>query len=143
MIQKERVKEKMATGTSIKEGAGRDAGVVEPERRRAWYRPAVDILAGAEELRVLAEVPGASADEIDVRYEDGRLTIHAKVQERQPSDAKYLLREYGVGDFHRVFELNEAIDVTGINAEYGDGILTLHLPKSEKSKARKIEISHQ
>ena len=52
-----------------------------------------------------------------------------------------LLREYGVGDYYRSFQVSEAIDAGKISAEYADGVLTLHLPKAEAVKPRKIAVS--
>ena len=53
----------------------------------------------------------------------------------------YFLREYGVGDYYRSFQISEAIDAGKISAEYADGVLTLHLPKTEAVKPRKIAVS--
>jgi len=112
------------------------------ERTRSGrcYRPNVDILELPDELLVVADVPGASGEDIDVKFEDGQLTIHAHVPQRQPEDTQYLLYEYGVGDYYRTFEVSEAIDSGKITAEYADGVLTLHLPKAEASKPRKIAV---
>ena len=52
----------------------------------------------------------------------------------------YLLHEYGVGDFHRVFQVNEDVDPQRIRAEYRDGVLAVHLPKAEAILPRKIEV---
>lgn len=116
--------------------------VTRPEHTRSgrYYRPNVDILEKADELLVLADVPGASGDQIDVNFEDGELTIHAKVAPRQPDDVQYLLREYGVGDYFRTFRISEVIDAGKISAEYADGVLTLHLPKADEAKPRKIAV---
>ncbi len=100
----------------------------------------MDILERAEELVVLADVPGAAGDGIDVDFEEGTLTIHAKVEPRQPEETEYLVHEYGVGDYYRTFRVSEAIDAGKITAEYADGVLTLHLPKAESSKPRKIDV---
>jgi HSP20 family protein len=51
-----------------------------------------------------------------------------------------LLQEYGVGDFYRTFKVSEQIDSTRISAEYHDGVLTIHLPKVEAAKPRKISV---
>jgi HSP20 family molecular chaperone IbpA len=88
----------------------------------------------------VADVPGASKDGIDIDFEKGVLTIHAKVEPRSSGDVDYLLREYGVGDYHRVFTVSESIDASKISADYADGILTLHLPKSAAAQPRKIEV---
>lgn len=107
------------------------------------YRPQVDILEKADELVVLADVPGATGEGIDVDFEDGSLTIHAKVAPRQDESTQYLVQEYGVGDYYRTFHVSEAIDASKITAEYADGILTLHLPKAEATKPRRIDVKCQ
>lgn len=112
-------------------------------RGGCYYRPNVDILERADELVVEAEVPGASADGIDIDFEEGTLTIHAKVQARQLDDQDFLVREYGVGDYRRSFHVSETIDASKISAEYADGVLTLHLPKAEAVRPRKIPVRNQ
>ncbi len=114
---------------------------IEHTRNGLCFRPNVDIRERDEELLVLADVPGAASDSIDVNFEDGMLTIHAKVAPRQEHDHRYLVREYGVGDFYRTFRVSEAVDAGKISAEYADGVLMLHLPKAEAVKPRKIEVS--
>jgi len=104
------------------------------------YRPNVDIFETADELTVLADMPGVKGDEIDINFENGLLTIHGRVQDRQPAEQRYLLREYGIGDFYRTFQVGEAVDTDGISAEYKDGVLTLHLPKVEAVRPRRIEV---
>ncbi len=112
----------------------------EPPRGAPRYRPLVDILELSDELRVIADMPGAKADDIDIEFEKGMLTIHAKVESRRPENANDLIRGYGVGDFYRAFELSENIDAERISAEYVDGVLSLRLPKTEQAKPRKIEV---
>lgn len=130
----------MATGTAVDRQEGRELARQEPTRGAPRYRPVVDILEVGDELRVVAEMPGTKAENIDINFEKGVLTIHGKVEQRQGDDVKYLLREYGVGDYYRAFEVSETIDAGRISADYSDGILTLHLPKVEKAKARKVEV---
>lgn len=112
------------------------------ERTRSgrFYRPNVDIFEKNDELLVRADVPGAAGSEIDIHFEGGELTIHAPAAPRQDAATNYLLREYGVGDFYRTFTVSETIDAAKIHAEYKDGVLTLHLPKVEAAKPRKIKV---
>lgn len=116
---------------------------VTAERTRSGccYRPDVDILEQNDELLVLANVPGARSDSIDVHFEDGTLEIQAAVAPRHDDGQTYLLQEYGVGDYYRSFQVSEAIDAGKISAEYADGVLTLHLPKAEALKPRKIAVT--
>jgi HSP20 family protein len=109
-----------------------------PEAR--VFRPSVDILELADELLIFANVPGAVANQIDVQFEGGQLTVRAPVAVRQTTETNYLLREYGVGEFFRTFRVGEQIDGSRITAEYADGVLKLHLPKAEAAKQRKIEV---
>lgn len=103
------------------------------------YSPNVDILENSEELTLLADVPGVAPDSIDIQYEQGELTIRGRVVPR--SDGRtYLLNEYGVGDFYRVFQLGEGVDNAKISAEVSNGVLTIHLPKVERAKPRKIAV---
>jgi HSP20 family protein len=104
------------------------------------FRPNVDILEKQDELLVVADVPGARADAIDVNFEDGMLEIHAAVAPRQDDGQEYLLEEYGIGDYYRSFRISEAIDAANISAVCADGVLTLRLPKTEAVKPRKIAV---
>jgi len=117
-----------------------EVSAAEHTRSGTCYRPNVDILERAEELVVLADMPGASADDVDVNFEDGNLSIYAKVKARQAAETEYLVHEYGVGDYYRTFRVSEAIDASQIAAEFADGVLTLHLPKAEAAKPRKIAV---
>ena len=112
----------------------------EPTWHRPQFRPKVDILERPDELVVLADMPGTSAEDVDIQFESGTLTLHGKVKEREPQDTRYVMREYDVGDFHRTFQVSEIIDAARIRAEYEGGVLILHLPKTEAVKARKIAV---
>lgn len=117
-----------------------DETQVEHLRQGVCYMPLVDILEKPDEIVLKADLPGARPENIDVNFEDGVLTIYAKVEPRQQPGTQYLLREYGVGDYHRCFQVSEAIDASRITAEYADGVLTLHLPKTEAVRPRKIPV---
>jgi HSP20 family protein len=103
------------------------------------FVPAVDIVEKADELLLVADVPGALVDKIDVRYEDGELTLHAPAVVRRPA-GRFWLEEYQVGDYYRSFRIGQSIDATRINAQCVDGVLTLHLPKVESVKPRRIAV---
>lgn len=112
----------------------------EHTRSGQFFRPSVDILERPDELIVLADVPGVTARDVDIHFEEGVLTIHGRVEPRQKADTRFLLQEYGVGDFYRTFQVSEQIDPSRITAELAQGVLTLHLPKSEAARPRKIAV---
>ncbi|HVS10955.1 MAG TPA: Hsp20/alpha crystallin family protein [Planctomycetota bacterium] len=112
----------------------------ESTRSSYAYRPSVDIVESAEELTLYADLPGVSGEDIDIEFEQGVLAIHGQVSPRKPEGASYLHQEYGIGDFHRTFQVSEAIDPERIQAEHEAGVLVLHLPKTEAVKPRRIQI---
>lgn len=116
------------------------AEVAERTRGGQVYRPQVDILETGDELVLVADLPGVKSDAIDIGFEDGTLTIQGKVEPRYGEDRSFLVREYGIGDFYRTFRVSEEIDASRIQAESAGGVLTVHLPKAEKAKPRKIAV---
>ncbi len=115
-------------------GAGTSSG-------RSVLQPGCRYRGKPDEILLIADVPGAKPEDIDVQFEDGTLTLHARVTPRYAEGVEFLRQEYGVGDFLRVFHVSEAIDAAKISAEYADGVLTLHLPKSAGLRPRKIEVA--
>lgn len=121
----------------------RDAQQVNiPDRidQSATFTPLVDIFETNDEFIFQADLPGVKAGDIDVSYERGLLTISGKVQPRQTEQTRYLWQEYDVGNFYRQFTINTEINQDGIRADLKNGVLTLHVPKAESARARKIEI---
>ena len=111
----------------------------EHTRAGMTYVPRIDILETAEELVLYADLPGVVSEGLDIQFENGELTIHGKVAPRH-ENVTFLYGEYGAGDFHRTFSIGEMIDADRISAELSNGVLTLHLPKAEKAKPRRIEV---
>lgn len=131
----------MNTETLHNGGGTATAPAAERTRSDQYYRPSVDIVEDANELRILADMPGVNVESLDIDFEDGALTIHGRVPNRRGEQVKYLLEEYGIGDFYRMFQIGETIDASKISAEYSDGVLTVHLPKVEAVKPRKISVN--
>ena len=117
-----------------------DNGRGEMTRDVTTYVPRVDILENDDGIVLYADMPGVDKDNLDIHFEDRQLTIHGKVEWRQ-SDMTFVGGEYGVGDFHRTFAIGETIDVDKISAEIKNGVLTLHLPKADSAKPRKIAVT--
>lgn len=103
------------------------------------YTPRVDILESEDELLLVADLPGVKPGDVDIRFENGELSLHGHCQPRQ-NGADYLLAEYGVGDFYRAFTISSDVDADRIAAELKNGVLTVHLPKSERLKPKRIAV---
>jgi HSP20 family molecular chaperone IbpA len=130
----------MAQERAVEKHTSSEVPAREMARGRRTYIPSVDIVETNDELVVYADMPGVGADNVDIHFENGELAIFGKVLDRQRENQSYLHREYGVGDFQRVFSISETIDAEKISAEYSHGVLTLRLPKVEAARPRKIAV---
>ena len=126
--------------TNIQKKEQENVEQVERTRSGRCYIPATDIIEKEETILLLADMPGADKNAIDITLEDNVLTIQGCVEEKDPEGARLLHSEYGVGDYHRSFTLNDTIDQSKIKASFSTGVLRLELPKAEKAKTRKIDI---
>lgn len=115
--------------------------ITTPERTRngVTYTPRCDILETDDELVVYADLPGVRTDDVNVRLENGQLEIYATCAPHQHAQ-DYLSYEYGVGNYYRTFTLNESVKADKIAAELKQGVLTLHLPKSDAVKPKRIMV---
>lgn len=103
------------------------------------YRPNVDICDCGSEILIVADVPGAAPDAIDVSFDDGVLSVHAPVAARELL-GRSLRQEYGIGDFRRSFRLGDGFDASLISAECRRGVLEIHVPRLAAVRPRKIEV---
>ncbi len=102
--------------------------------------PLVDVFENAEEVLVVADVPGVGVDGVDVRVENGTLTLQAKHPSRQEQSGPALAREYDEVDRARSFRIPDGIDTGRISAEARNGTVLVRLPKVAAVKPRKIDV---
>jgi len=107
---------------------------------RPWVPP-VDIKETENELILKADIPGVELKDIDVRLENGTVTIRG---ERKFEEAKegggWHRVERSYGSFERVFTLPETVNPEAVKADYKNGTLTLMLPKKELAKPRQVKV---
>lgn len=105
-----------------------------------------DVIETEGEIRVVCEMPGMNPEDIEVELENHVLTLHGEKQEQHEEGgdegASYHLRERRWGRFTRSFVLPREVEQEQIRAHYENGILTVAIPKSEKARRRRIEVSH-
>ncbi len=107
----------------------------------ADWVPTVDISETDGEYVIKAELPEVKKDDVKVTLEDGVLTIQGqRRQEKEEKTTKYHRIERSYGTFVRSFSLPDQVNESGVKAEFKDGMLNLHIPKSEKAKPRAIEV---
>lgn len=110
----------------------------ETRSQERYVAPPVDIYETPDGLVVLADLPGVAKEGLDLRVENGLLTIRGKAAHAAQGEPVY--REYELVNFFRQFELNDKVDQRNISAELKNGVLTLNLPKAEESKPRRIDV---
>ena len=100
----------------------------------AWLPP-VDIVETPEALELRADMPGLKATDLDIKVENGVLTIRGeRKDEHEAKGATYHTYERRYGTFARSFALPKLIDGENVKAKYIDGVLTLTLPKKAEAK---------
>lgn len=100
--------------------------------------PLVDIFENDDEILLYADMPGVEKNNISINIDNGKLTISGLRVMKDEGVKNWA--EFGNVDFQRTFSVPQTIDVGAVNAELKDGVLRLHLPKSEAAKPRQIEI---
>jgi HSP20 family protein len=111
---------------------------------RPWVPP-VDIRETEHELIVKADIPDVKFEDIDVRLENGTLTLRGERKfEESNKDGGWHRVERSYGKFERSFTLPDTVDAAAVRADYKNGTLTVTLPKKEIAKPRqvKVEVSH-
>jgi HSP20 family molecular chaperone IbpA len=101
--------------------------------------PPCDVYENASEVLVVADVPGATAETLAIHFEHGELALTAR-RDVPVTQGTTVRSEYRNATFERRFAVPEGIDAAKISAELRNGVLTLHLPKSEAVKPRQIPV---
>ena len=119
---------------SEKQMISRDNGEthkIEQAKPVFWATPQVDIYETAEELVVMADLPGVEERGLQLEVSRGVLTLEAEVQAAENE------KQHG---YYRQFQLSDRIDADAGSAALKDGVLTLRLPKSEAARPKKIAV---
>ena len=123
----------MNTLTRVERGA--PAAPAEP----AYVAPGVDIRETKDEYILEADMPGVGKEGLEVLLEGNELTLTGRRHASPPGEV--LHREVSRNDYRRTFLLDPVIDATRIRAQIDQGLLTVHLPKAEQIKPRRITVS--
>ena len=102
-----------------------------PERA-VTVNPRVDVLETENEFLIFADVPGVKPEDVDVRFEKGEVTFHA----RRPAG-----REFEATAYNRSFAVADTVASDKISADLKAGVLTIHLPKTEAVKPKRITVT--
>lgn len=113
---------------------------------RPTLKPATDIIEMADGFHIFMDLPGVAMEDVSIDLNENELQISARTRDKAAADdaaraARHLHMEFGPADYRRAFTLSDTVDRDKIEATLKDGVLQLHLPKSERAKPRKIEIA--
>lgn len=107
----------------------------------AEWAPLVDIAEDDKEYLIKAELPEVLKDDVKVTVENGTLTISGeRKSEKEQNGRKFHRVERYYGRFERSFSIPDDADGGNVKAEFKDGILRVHLAKSEKARPKQIEV---
>jgi len=107
----------------------------------AQWMPAVDILEDGKEYLIKAELPDVRKEDVHVTVLEGVLSLSGERKfEKEEKGKKFHRVEMAYGSFNRTFELPMDANATKIMAEFKDGVLKVHLPKSEEARPKTVEV---
>ena len=105
---------------------------------RTWRLP-LDAYVTAEEIVVLANMPGVKPEEVEITIEGDTLTIRGE-RTRPLENVDYVMQERQYGKFQRTLNINIPVDANRAEARYDNGLLTLVIPKAEAAKPKVIQV---
>jgi HSP20 family protein len=107
----------------------------------ADWAPPVDIQETEKEYVIKAELPEVKKENVKVEMLDGVLTIEGeRTQEKEEKGKKFHKVERAYGKFVRQFALSAEVEAAKVQAEFKDGMLNVHLPKSAGAKPKTVEV---
>lgn len=108
-----------------------------------WMTPRIDVSEQENEIRLTAEIPGVSPNEVDVTVEEDMLIVRGeKKAESERDRGNYHVSERSYGRFQRMVQLPFSPDPDQIRASFDNGVLTVTVPRTEQARerARRIEV---
>jgi HSP20 family protein len=112
----------------------------EAGQRVEYFTPVVNLHQDADGFTLEVEMPGVGKQGVEVTVEDGKLILGGHRTAAASDFGRAVYHERKMGEYRRVFDLDPSIDAARISARIEQGLLTVHLPKTEAVKPRKITV---
>ena len=103
--------------------------------------PKCNILDTESSVEVIAEIPGLTKEDVNIKVENGVMTISGNGKGSYDANARYIRRELKHSSFKRSFELGDTLDTTKITAKFENGILKIIIPKKDEALPKTIDIT--
>jgi HSP20 family protein len=110
-----------------------------PQRAGSAFRLPIDAFATPDEIVIVANMPGVSPEDVEITLEGDTLTIRGE-RPAPLENVDYLLQERTYGPFQRTLSINVPVDANRAEAQYENGLLTLHIPKAAAAKPKTIQV---
>jgi HSP20 family protein len=118
-----------------------DSEIPVPVAPRLLFNPPIDIYETPDGLVLYADLPGVTAEGLDLQVQNNKLTLFGRVSSRDSGPATVLHQEYEVGDYLRSFILSDEVDHDRIQAKLTNGVLRVELPRASRAKPRRIDVA--
>jgi HSP20 family protein len=120
--------------------SGKSVSNTPPQETRSLM-PRVDVMEDAAGITILADVPGVSKENLELRLEGDALVIDGVMTPFAPGTLEPVYAEVKLSHYRRSFTLSRELDGSRTAASLKDGVLTLRIPKRADAKPRRIELS--
>jgi HSP20 family protein len=108
----------------------------------ADWTPSMDVEETDTEYLVKTDLPDLKKEDVKVAIQDGVLSLEGeRKQEKEEKTKKYHRVERSYGTFVRRLSVPADVDQQKVQAEFKDGVLTVHMPKSASAKPRSIDVT--
>jgi HSP20 family protein len=119
----------------------RQKGMTEEELALADWSPLVDVEETDKEYLIKAELPEVKKEDVKVTIEDGLLSIEGeRKHEKEEKTRKVHRIERSYGKFVRRFTVPSEAENAKVTAEFKDGMLHVHVPKTQVAKPKAVEV---
>lgn len=122
-----------------------DTNIAKETREMPRHRPATDIVEMEDGFHIMLDMPGVSKENLIIDLNENEIMVSGvttyAADPSVDSKAKYAHMEFGGGEYRRAFTLSDDVDKDKITAKLENGVLDLHLPKSEKKEPKRITIT--
>lgn len=122
--------------------AGKVPASTRPEdpQRQPYVVPPVDVFENDHAITLLADLPGVTREQLQLRVDGDALVLEATASTQGPQDMQLVYGEAQCPTYRRRFTLSRELDTSRIEAQLRDGVLKLTIPKAEEARPRRIEV---
>ena len=128
------------SSANVPESGGARQQAQQQQAQQRFVIPPVDVFENESSITLLADLPGVTRDQLQVRVDGDTLVLEATAATSGPENMQLVYGEAQCPAYRRQFTLSRELDTTRIEAQLRDGVLRLTLPKAEEARPRRIQV---